>query len=119
MSYYEHVFLLRGDLSTNQVEEIQDKYKELIANHKGKITKNEYWGLRNLAYKVKKNKKAHYCLFNIDCEFECLKELQRNMSVNENILRQLSLKVDVLDNSPSIMMKQASKPNYRNTEEEF
>lgn len=119
MAYYEHIFLLRGDLSTNQVEEIQNKYKDFIANNKGNITKTEYWGLRNLAYKVKKNKKAHYCLLNLDCEFECLKELQRSMSVNENILRQLSLKVEKLDNSPSIMMKQASRPSYRNDNEEF
>ena len=118
MSYYEHIFLLRGDLSTNQVEDTQNKYKDLIENHKGKITKTEYWGLRNLAYKVKKNKKAHYCLFNISCDFDCLKELKRHMSVNENILRQLTLKKDVLDNTPSIMMKQQQYNRYNHQQKD-
>jgi small subunit ribosomal protein S6 len=106
---YEYVYLLRGDLSTSQVEEMTKKHIDLIEQYKGKVTKTEYWGLRNLAYRIKKNKRAHYCLLNLDVSFEGLKELQRTMSVNENVLRFLAIKVDTLDNSPSLMMKKVQR----------
>ncbi|MFL1781280.1 30S ribosomal protein S6 [Candidatus Hepatincolaceae symbiont of Richtersius coronifer] len=115
MAYYEHVYMVRGDLSVNQIEELNKKYKDLIESFKGTITKTEYWGLKGLAYRVNKNKKAHYCLLNLDVSFEGLKELQRSMSINESILRFLSIKADKLDNTPSIMMKQ-NRPYHQKNE---
>lgn len=109
MAFYEYTFLTRGDLSKNQVDELVEKVSQTVNQFKGKITKTEYWGLRYLAYKVKKNKKAHYCFFNLDVTSQCMKEIQRLASVNENILRTLVIKVDSLNDSPTPMMNQKPK----------
>ncbi|XWO13778.1 30S ribosomal protein S6 [Candidatus Hepatincola sp. Pdp] len=109
MAFYEYTFLTRGDLSKNQVDELLEKVSQTVTQFKGKITKTEYWGLRYLAYKVKKNKKAHYCFLNLDVSSQCMKEIQRLASVNENILRTLVIKVDSLNDSPTPMMNQKPK----------
>lgn len=109
MAFYEYTFLTRGDLSKNQVDDLLEKVSQTVNQFKGKITKTEYWGLRYLAYKVKKNKKAHYCFLNLDVSSQCMKEVQRLASVNENILRTLVIKVDALNDSPTPMMNQKPK----------
>ncbi len=105
MAYYEYVYLMRGDLSLNQVQELNSKVSDIITNYNGKVVKTEYCGLRNLAYKIKKNKKAHYCLFHFDVSHEGLKELQRLHSVNENVLRTLAVAVKTVTEAHSLLSK--------------
>ncbi len=111
MAFYEHVFLMRQDLSASQVEDISKKIKDIIEADQGKVTKIEQWDLMNLAYKVKKNKKAYFTLMNLDVSPETLKKVQQSMSVNENILRFLTIKVDELDNNPSPVLNEIKGHN--------
>ncbi len=105
---YEHVFLMRETLSSVQVEEITKRFTDLVAKYKGTVVATENWGLRNLAYKIKKNKKAHYVMLHLDINYDGLKEIQRLMGVNENILRFLTLKVEEkFDEIPSLVARQS------------
>ena len=104
MPLYEHVYLARQDITTQQVEAINNTIEELIKKDGGSIDKVEYWGLRQLAYKIKKNRKAHYTLMNINAPSDTLKELDRQISLNENVLRHLTVKVDKFEETPSVMM---------------
>lgn len=110
MALYEYVYLVRGDLSTNQIQEINTKATEVINSFGGKVAKTELLGLRNLAYKIKKNKKASYVLLQLDTPFEGVKELQRLHSVNENILRTINLSIEAISEDPSLLMKESSRP---------
>ena len=103
MPLYEHVYLARQDITTQQVEAITQSIEELIKKEGGKIDKIEYWGLRQLAYKIKKNRKAHYTLMNINAPVNALNEVERQISLNENILRHLTIKVDKFDDGPSVI----------------
>ncbi|MDR2007771.1 MAG: 30S ribosomal protein S18 [Alphaproteobacteria bacterium] len=103
---YEYVYLLRGDLSPNQVQEINNKAIEVINSFGGTVHKTELLGLRNLAYKIKKNKRASYVLLQLETPFEGIKELQRLHSVNENVLRTLNLTIEKIETAPSMLMKQ-------------
>jgi small subunit ribosomal protein S6 len=105
MPLYEHVYLARQDITTQQVDAITKTIEELIKKEGGKVDRIEYWGLRQLSYKIKKNRKAHYTLMNIDASSEILTEVERQISLNENILRHLTLKVDKFEDTPSIMME--------------
>jgi small subunit ribosomal protein S6 len=105
MPFYENVFIARQDISTAQVEALADTFASLIAEQGGKVEKREYWGLRNLAYRVKKNRKGHYMLFNIDCPPAAVSELERNMRINEDVLRYLTIKVEALEAGPSAMLQ--------------
>jgi len=108
MPLYEHVYLARQDITTQQVEAINNTIEELVKKDGGIINKIEYWGLRQLAYKIKKNRKAHYTLMNINAPSDTLKELDRQISLNENVLRHLTVKVDKFEETPSIMMESKS-----------
>ena len=108
MALYEYVYLVRGDLSTNQVQEINNKAIETISSFGGKVVKTELLGLRNLAYKIKKNKKANYVLLQLDTPFEGVKELQRLHSVNENVLRTINLSIESISEAPSLLMKESN-----------
>lgn len=105
MPLYEHVFIARQDLSEAQVKSIKETYKKHISSSGGKVTKDEYWGLRTLAYQIKKNKKGHYVLLNIDAPAPAVQEMERQLRINDDILRHLTVKVDELDNEPSAMMR--------------
>ena len=105
MPSYEHVFLARQDLATAQVEALTETFTKIIADGKGAVTKNEYWGLRGLAYRIKKNRKAHYVLFNIDAPAPAVAEMERQIALNEDILRYLTVRVDTLEIEPSAMMR--------------
>ena len=105
MPSYEHVFLARQDLATAQVEALTETFTKIIADGKGAVTKNEYWGLRGLAYRIKKNRKAHYVLFNIDAPAPAVAEMERQIALNEDILRYLTVRVDTLEAEPSAMMR--------------
>ena len=105
MPFYENVFIARQDISTAQVEALADTFASLVAEQGGKIEKREYWGLRNLAYRVKKNRKGHYMLFNLDAPPAAVSELERNMRINEDVLRYLTVRVDELEDGPSAMLQ--------------
>jgi small subunit ribosomal protein S6 len=105
MSYYESVFIARQDISAPQVEALADTFTEIIGGGGGNVTKREYWGLRNLAYRIKKNRKGHYMLLNIDAPPAAIQELERNMRISEDILRYMTIRVDELDDGPSVMAK--------------
>lgn len=105
MALYETVFIARQELSAAQVEALAANLTEIITQGKGEITKTEFWGLRTLAYSIKKNRKGHYVLFNIDSPAPTVKEMERQIGLNEDILRHLTLKLDALDNEPSPLMQ--------------
>ena len=109
MPFYEHVFVARQDLTPSKVTELADKFTSVIEQNGGKITKREDWGLRNLAYKIKKNRKGYYTLLNIDAPAPAIIELERVMRLDENLLRFLTVKVDELEEGPSIMLE----PKYK------
>ena len=94
MPLYENVFIARQDISGVQVDQLCDGFTQLIAEQGGEIKKREYWGLRNLAYRMNKNRKGHYVLFNIDAPAPAVAELERTMRINEDVLRYLTLRVD-------------------------
>lgn len=104
MPYYETVFILRQDISATQVETIADSMAEIITGDGGKLARREYWGLKNMAYRMKKNKKGHYVLFNYDAKIEAVREMERLMGLNEDILRVLTLRTDDLPEEPSVVM---------------
>lgn len=101
MSYYEHVIISRPDISTTQVDEMVNQISEKLKPLGGKVVKSEYWGLRNLAYRIKKNRKAHYLLLQLHASGEALQELERQHRINEDILRYMSIRVNELDEKPS------------------
>ena len=102
MSLYESVFIARQEISAQQVEALADAYESVVKEHGGSVEKRENWGLRSLAYKIKKNRKGHYVLFNIDAPADALHEMERQMRLNEDVLRYLTLRVDELEEGPSI-----------------
>ena len=105
MSLYESTFIIRHDMSTQQVEQLASTYTEIIKNNGGEVTKTEHWGLKTLAYRIKKNRKAHYVFFNVDAPSAAMQELERNLRLNEDVLRYLTVRVDELDPEPSPMMQ--------------
>lgn len=105
MALYEHIFMTRQDVSASQVEELTTTLTELLGTNGGKVTKNEYWGLKSLSYRINKNRKAHYSLLNIDAPHEAVAEMERQMRINEDILRFMTIRVDELEEGPSVMMQ--------------
>ena len=94
MALYEHVLIARQDVSQQQVEGLVEQLSNIIKENGGSIAKTEYWGLRNLAFKVKKNRKGHYALMNIDAPHAAVAEMERQMGINEDILRFLTIRVE-------------------------
>ena len=105
MPFYEHVFLMRQDLAPAQVEGLIEQMKELVANNGGKVAKVENWGLRTLAYKIRKNRKAHYVLMNLDAPSAAVQELERIERLSDDIIRYMTIRVDELEEGPSAMMR--------------
>ena len=97
MALYEHVLIARQDISAQQAEALNDQLKALLEEQGGKVAKIEYWGLRNLSYRVKKNRKGHYSLLAIDAPAPAVKEMERQLSINEDVLRYGTFKVEELD----------------------
>jgi small subunit ribosomal protein S6 len=108
MRFYETVFVARQDLTPAQVEGLAQQYTNVIRQHGGEVTKTEFCGLRSLAYMIKKNKKGHYVLLNIHSKADAIAEIERQMAINEDILRYLTIRVKELDNTPSALMQQRS-----------
>jgi small subunit ribosomal protein S6 len=109
MSLYEHVFLARQDVSAQQVETMTETYKGIIESNGGSVTKVEYWGVKPLAYRIKKNRKAHYALFNLDAPPAAVKEMERQMAISEDILRFMTVRVDALEEGPSAMLQRRDR----------
>ena len=109
MPLYEHVFLARQDVSQQQVEALTKEYSDVITEGGGKVTKTEYWGLKGLAFKIKKSRKAHYSLLNIEAPSAAVNEMERRMSLSTDIVRFMTLRVDELETEPSIMMRKSDR----------
>lgn len=115
MAFYESVFIVRQDTPHQRVEELTNTFSEIINSAGGKVANTEFWGLRSLAYKIKKNKKGHYVLMNIDSPSNALQEMERAMQLNEDIIRYMSVKVDKLETTPSpILQGRNERTNERN-----
>jgi small subunit ribosomal protein S6 len=109
MPLYEHVLLARQDLSAQQVEDLTNQLSGVIDQLGGKVTKNEYWGLKSLTYRIKKNRKAHMMLLNVDAPSAALAEIERQERLSEDVLRYLTIRVDELEEGPSAMMRKADR----------
>jgi small subunit ribosomal protein S6 len=105
MPFYESVFIARQDVTTAQVEGLTDLFAGIITAQGGNVAKREYWGLKSLSYRVRKNRKGHYVLMNIDAPATAVIEMERNMRIHEDVLRQLTVRVDALEEGPSAMMQ--------------
>ena len=105
MRLYESVFIARQDISSTQVESMADEFAGIITNAGGTIHKREYWGLRSLAYRIKKNRKGHYIMFNFETDGPTLKEYERIMGLNEDVLRFLNIRIEEVEEGPSIIMQ--------------
>jgi small subunit ribosomal protein S6 len=105
MPLYENVFIARQDISGAQVDSLADTLTQLVADNGGEVKKREYWGLRNLAYRMRKNRKGHYVLLNIDGPPAALAELERTMRINEDVIRYMTIRVDALEEGPSVVMQ--------------
>ena len=109
MRLYESVFIARQDVSSTQVEAMADEFAGIITSTGGSIKKREYWGLRTLAYRIKKNRKGHYVMFNMETDSDTLKEYERIMGLNEDVLRFMNIRIEEVDEAPSIMMQSKSE----------
>ena len=118
MALYEHVFLARQDLSQSQVDALAAGATEIIEANEGKVLKTETWGLKNLAYKIDRNRKAHFVMFNIEGPGSLVAELERQNRINEDILRWLTVAVDEHEDGPSVMMRKNERERRRRSDRE-
>ncbi len=116
MPLYEHVFLARQDLSQAQVDALAAAATEIVETNKGKVTKTETWGLKNLAYKIDRNRKAHFVLLNIEGPGALVEELERQNRINEDVIRWLTIAVDEHETGPSVMMRKNERDRSRRRE---
>ena len=116
MPLYESVYIARPDISATQVETLTADMTKILEENGGKVTKDEYWGLKSLAYRIKKNRKGHYSLMNIDAPAAALSEMERNMRLHEDVLRYMSIRVDEHEEEPSVMMQSKSSRDDRDRE---
>ncbi len=110
MALYEHVFLARQDLSQAQVDALAEGATKIVEDHKCSIIRTETWGLKQLAYKIEKNRKAHFVMLAIDAPGNTVAELERQASINEDIIRYLTIRVDAHEDGPSVMMRKSDRP---------
>lgn len=113
MPLYEHVYLARQDLSPQQVEELTVQYTAIIEQMGGKVAKAEYWGVKSLTYRMRKNRKAHFTLLNIDAPPAAVAEVERQEHISEDVLRSLTVRVDELEEGPSAMMRKVDRDRDR------
>ena len=113
MPLYEHVFLARQDLAQAQVDALAENATKIVEAQQGKVTKVENWGLRNLAYKIAKNRKAHYVMLNIDGPAGTVAELERQTQINEDVIRYMTIRVDALEEGQSVMMRKNERDRER------
>lgn len=104
MPLYESTFIARQDISTQEVENLTKQFSQIVEDNGGKVLKKEYWGLRNLAYPIRKNRKGHYVMLALDTPPAVLKEMERNLKIHDDILRNVSIRVEEIQDGPSFMM---------------
>jgi len=109
MPLYEHVFLARQDLAQAQVDALAENATKIVTDNGGKVVKTETWGLRNIAYRIAKNRKAHYVALDIDAPAPAIAELERQTSINEDVIRFLTIRVDEHESGPSAMMRRGER----------
>ena len=109
MAFYESIFIARQELANTDIDNTINSLKEVLEKNNSKLVDTESWGLRNLAYKIEKNKKGHYIVLKIDGNGNAINELERNMRINENIIRYLTIKTKELDSEPSILAKKVEE----------
>ncbi|NNM75471.1 30S ribosomal protein S6 [Sphingomonas sp. ID1715] len=109
MALYEHVFLARQDLAQAQVDQLAEAATKIIEDNQGKVVKTETWGLRNLAYRIAKNRKAHYVSLDIDAPAPAIAELERQTAINEDVIRYMTVRVDAHEQGPSVMMRKSDR----------
>jgi small subunit ribosomal protein S6 len=113
MPLYESTFITRQDLSRQDITKLNDSLTAIVEQGGGKIVKNEYWGIRSLSYRIRKNRKGHYVMLAIDAPPAAITEMERNMHINEDIIRTLTVRVDGIEEGPSAMMQQSrSRDDY-------
>jgi small subunit ribosomal protein S6 len=118
VALYEHVFLARQDLSQAQVDALAATATEIVEAGQGKVTKTESWGLKNLAYKINRNRKAHFVLLNIDAPAGVVAELERQTAINEDIIRWLTVRVEAHEEGPSVQMRKQDRERTKRRERE-
>ncbi|CAM3274101.1 MULTISPECIES: 30S ribosomal protein S6 [Methylobacterium] len=116
MPLYEHVLLARQDVTSQQVETMIDTYKGVIEQNGGRLEKIEMWGVKSLAYRIKKNRKAHFALLNIDAPPAAIAEMERQMQISEDVLRFMTVRVEDLDSEPSAMMQKRDRDDRKDRE---
>jgi small subunit ribosomal protein S6 len=113
MPFYESVFIARQDISPTQAEALADTFTGIVKERGGDVTKREYWGLRSISYRIKKNRKGHYILLNLDAPPPAVQEMERNMRLNEDVLRFMTVRVEELEAGPSMMMQRREERGDR------
>jgi small subunit ribosomal protein S6 len=113
MPLYEHVYLARQDLSAQQVEELTTQLSGVVGQKGGTIAKTEYWGVKSLSYRIRKNRKAHMTLLNIDAPAAAINEIERQERINEDVLRYLTVRVEEHEEGPSAMMRKSDRDERR------
>jgi small subunit ribosomal protein S6 len=108
MALYEHVFLARQDLAQAQVDALAEAATKIVEDNSGKVVKTETWGLRSLAYRIAKNRKAHYVMLEIDAPAGVVAELERQTQINEDVIRYMTVKVDAHEQGPTVMMRKGA-----------
>ena len=109
MALYETIIIARGDLATDDVDALAEKFAKVVSDNKGKVVSKEYWGLRKLAYLVKKNSRGHYILLNIDADYAAVAELKRVISFNEDVIRSLTFKVEAHKKESLLFVSKTAK----------
>lgn len=112
MAFYECTFVTRPDQSKADVAKLAESLAKIITDNGGSVIKNEYWGLRTLAYKINKLGKGHYTMLGIEASPAALKEMERQISINEDIIRNLTVRMETMDATPTVMLQQKSGDNY-------
>ena len=113
MGLYERVFLARQDLAQAQVDALAEAATKIVEDNNGKVVKTETWGLRGLAYRIAKNRKAHYVMLDIDAPAGVVAELERQTAINEDVIRYMTIRVDAHENGPSVMMRKSDRDGRR------
>jgi small subunit ribosomal protein S6 len=116
MALYEHVFLARQDVTAQQVEGFVDQFKAVIEQNGGQVEKTEMWGVKSLAYRIKKNRKAHFTMFSLNAPPAAVAEMERQMRINEDILRFMTIRVDAFEEGPSVMMQKRERDERKDRE---
>jgi small subunit ribosomal protein S6 len=113
MPLYEHVFLARQDLAQAQIDALAENATKIIQDNGGKVVKTESWGLRSLAYRIQKHRKAHYVMLEIDAPAQLVAELERQTQINEDVIRYMTIRVDEHEQGPSAMMRRSERDRGR------